>query len=202
MFPAQPMLHTYYNQLLLAKHQWTEVIARHEECKEIYGVYNNVMCQIWLHIQQSAALEKLNRHEDAVVELSNALNMAVPDGIIMPFVESQVYIESILKELREKDMYIETIDHILSLAEEFRRGKQKILWAHWSEHEDYGLSQRELEIAKLAAMRKTNLEIADELHLAEGTVRNQLSRIFDKLDIGGSGKNKRTRLENLLKIKK
>ena len=67
---------------------------------------------------------------------------------------------------------------------------------------DYGLTGRELEIALLAARRKTNSEIADELHLAEGTVRNQLSRIFDKLDIQEQGKNKRLALENLLKIKK
>lgn len=202
MFPAQPMIHTYYNQLLLARHQWTEVIARHEECEEIYGVFNNIMCQIWLYIQQAAALNKLNRFREAIDNLKIALDMAIPDRIIMPFVESESYIENILIELRKKGIYIEAIDSILSLSEEFRKGKQKILWEHWSEHEDYGLSQRELEIAKLAAMRKTNLEIAEELHLAEGTVRNQLSRVFDKLDMVGSGKNKRTRLENLLKIKK
>lgn len=202
MFPAQPVIHAYYNQLLLAKHQWTEVIARHEECEEIYSVFNNVMCQIWLYIQRAAALNKLNRFREAVDSLKIALDMAIPDRIIMPFVESESYIEDVLIELREKGIYIEAIDSILSLSEEFRKGKQKILWEHWSEHEDYGLSQRELEIAKLAAMRKTNLEIAEELHIAEGTVRNQLSRIFEKLDIAGSGKNKRTKLENLLKIKK
>lgn len=59
-----------------------------------------------------------------------------------------------------------------------------------------------MEIARLAALRKTNVEIARTLHLAEGTVRNQLSRIFDKLGISGDGKNKRLELETLLKLKK
>ncbi len=68
--------------------------------------------------------------------------------------------------------------------------------------EDYGLSRRELEIAGLAAKRLTNREIAVKLHLAEGTVKNQLSRIFDKLEISKESKNKRLELEKLFSIKK
>ena len=202
MFPAMPMLHTYYNQLLLAKGEWTEVIARSEDCKNIYGVYNNVMCQIWLHIQLSAAFEKLKKHNEALDELKHALNMAAPDRIIMPFAESEAFVEGLLEELKEQNIYVEEINIIMSLSKEFKKGKKNIQEKFWGEYEDYGLSNRELEIAKLAALRKTNMEIAEELHLAEGTVRNQLSRIFDKLNIDGSTKNKRIKLEELLKIKK
>ncbi len=201
MFPAMPMLHTYYNQLLLAKSEWTEVVARSDDCKSIYGVYNNVMCQIWLHIQLSAALEKLNKHTEALDELKHALDMAVPDRIIMPFAESEVYIGDLLKEIKKRNIFVEEIDNIESLSKEFKKGKEKIQEKYWGKYEDYGLSKREMEIAKLAALRKTNMEIAEELHLAEGTVRNQLSRIFDKLNIGGGTKNKRMKLEELLKIK-
>lgn len=202
MFPAMPMLHTFYNQLLLADKQWTTVVARREECERIYGVYHNIMCEIWLHIQLSAALEQLKRHEEAEQELYEALNKALPDGIIMPFVESENYLEAPFKRLQDKGLYPKKIDNILSLSEKFHKGKQKILWEHWSEHENYGLTQKELEIAKLAAQRKTNTEIANELHLAVGTVRNQLSRIFEKLNITGNIKNKRLELETLLKIQK
>lgn len=202
LFPATPMLHTFYNQLLLAKGEWTTVAARREECEKLYGVYHNVLCRIWLHIQLSAALERLGRHGEALAQLHTALDMALPDGIVMPFTESEVYITPLLQLLQEQDVHPGEIGRILSLSASFRKAKQKILWEHWSEHENYGLSQRELEIAKLAAQRKTNLEIARELHLAEGTVRNQLSRIFNKLGLSGDGKNKRLELEALLKLKK
>ncbi len=202
LFPATPMLHTFYNQLLLARGEWTTVAARREECEKLYGVYNNVLCQTWLHIQLSAALEQIGRHEEALAELHTALDMALPDGIVMPFAESQVYLTALLQQLQEQDVYPGEIARILSLSASFRSAKQKILWEHWSEHENYGLSERELEIARLAARRKTNVEIAEELHLAEGTVRNQLSRIFNKLGISGDGKNKRLQLETLLKLKK
>lgn len=202
MFPATPMLHTFYNQLLLAQEQWTAVVARREECENLYGIFHNVLCEIWLHIQLSAALEQIGRHADALEELRTALSMAFPDGIIMPFAESEAYITNLLQELGQQGVYPEEIERILTLAQSFHSAKQKILWEYWGEHENYGLSDRELEVARLAAQRKTNLEIAAELHLAEGTVRNQLSRIFDKLNISGSSKNKRLELEDLLKLKK
>lgn len=202
MFPALPMFNTFYNQLLLAKKDWVEVVARNNECNEINGVYNNVMCQIWLNIHQSIALEKLNKHADSVAKLTKALDLALPDGIIMPFAENGVYIDSTLKEIKENSTYTESIGHILNLSEQFRTGKQKIQWEHWNECEKYGLTQRELIIADLAAQRKTNSEIAEELHLAEGTVRNQLSHIFEKLNINGNVKNKRLKLEDMLKINK
>lgn len=202
MFPTTPMLHTFYNQLLLAQEQWTTVVARREECENLYGIFHNVLCEIWLHIQLSAALEQIGRHADALEELRTALSMALPDGIIMPFAESETYITNLLQELGQQGVYPEEIERILTLAQSFHSTKQKILWEYWGEHENYGLSERELEVARLAAQRKTNLEIAAELHLAEGTVRNQLSRIFDKLNISGSSKNKRLELENLLKLKK
>jgi len=202
LFPATPMLHTFYNQLLLAQEQWTAVVARREECENLYGIYHNVLCEIWLHIQLSAALDQIGRHTEALEELHIALDMAIPDGIVMPFAESEAYITNLLQELGKQGVYPEEIERILILAQSFHSAKQKILWEHWGEHENYGLSVRELEIARLAAQRKTNLEIAQELHLAEGTVRNQLSRIFDKLNISGSSKNKRLELENLLKLKK
>lgn len=202
MFPAVPMLHTFYNQLLLAQGEWTQVLARREECERLYGVYHNVLCEIWLHIQLSAALQQISRHSEAQKELHTALDKALPDGIVMPFAESEAYISDLIKELQNSGVYVEEIGHILTLVKQFGTARQKIRWEHFGEHKSYGLSERELEIARLAARRKTNPEIAQDLHLAEGTVRNQLSRIYDKLGIQGEGKNKRLLLETFLKMQK
>lgn len=202
MFPAMPMLHTFYNQLLLAKEEWTQVLARQGECEKLYGVYHNVLCEIWLHIQLAAAYEQLGRRKQAQAELLVALDMALPDGIVMPFAESGCYIAELLTELRDTGVYADEIGSIMSLAYQFDNARQKIRREHLGEIETYGLSERELQIARLAAQRKTNPEIARELHLAEGTVRNQLSRIFDKLGIRGEGKNKRFALEDFLKLQK
>jgi len=45
------------------------------------------------------------------------------------------------------------------------------------------LTEREVSILRLIANGLSNAEIADRLHLSEGTVRNHVSSIFSKLDV-------------------
>lgn len=195
VFPALPMLHTYYNQFLLANEDYTALIARKEECLNLYGVFNNVLCSIWLHIQLAAALRKIGNYKEALDELKTALSLAIPDHIIMPFAESASYISKELEILMKESEYASYIDKIFDLAEQVSKGRESIVNKHFKVQRDYGLSERELEIAHLAANRMTTAEIAKELYLSEGTVRNNLSRIYVKMDISGSGKNKRLQLE-------
>lgn len=49
--------------------------------------------------------------------------------------------------------------------------------------EESGLTARELDVVKLVAQGYDNKEIAGELYLAEGTVRNQISKILEKLEL-------------------
>lgn len=51
------------------------------------------------------------------------------------------------------------------------------------DYETYGISQREYEVIQLVAEGLSNKEIAGELFLSEGTVRNYLSVILDKLEL-------------------
>lgn len=50
-------------------------------------------------------------------------------------------------------------------------------------YEDYDISRRELEIIRLIADGLSNKEIASQLFLSEGTVRNYPSSILDKLQL-------------------
>lgn len=50
-------------------------------------------------------------------------------------------------------------------------------------YEDYDIHDRELEIIELIAEGLSNKEIASRLFLSEGTVRNYLSTILDKLNL-------------------
>lgn len=202
MYPATPMLEAIYIQYLLAQGRYTEVVAKKEESAALYERIHSLQCSIHLHIQLAAALDMLDRRGQAVAELKTALDLALPDGIVMPFAENCDYITTQLQELQKRGIYPDQIEKILTLAEGYRESKQRILRALWGEDEDYGLSGRELEIAKLAAQRLTNREIADKLHLAEGTVKNRLSRIFEKLEVSPGSKNKRLELEKRFRTKK
>jgi len=45
------------------------------------------------------------------------------------------------------------------------------------------LSEREFDVLKRVALGYTNTEIAETIHLSEGTVRNYISALFSKLDV-------------------
>ena len=57
-----------------------------------------------------------------------------------------------------------------------------------------GLSDRERDVARLAAQGMRNREIAAQLHVSEETVKAHLKSIFQKLNI-----DRRSRLVELLK---
>lgn len=54
---------------------------------------------------------------------------------------------------------------------------------HSYSSEDFGLSSRELDVIVLVAEGLSNKQIASQLYLSEGTVRNYLSSILDKLEL-------------------
>lgn len=49
--------------------------------------------------------------------------------------------------------------------------------------EDFGITERELDIIKLLAEGMSNKEISQSLFLSEGTVRNYISNLLDKLNL-------------------
>ena len=51
------------------------------------------------------------------------------------------------------------------------------------DYEKYDISEKEQEIIEQVALGKSNREIAGELFLSEGTVRNYISHILEKLEL-------------------
>lgn len=49
--------------------------------------------------------------------------------------------------------------------------------------EEWGISPREEEVLELIILGKTNKDIASALFISEHTVKNHLSRIFNKMDV-------------------
>ena len=61
------------------------------------------------------------------------------------------------------------------------------------------LTEREQTIAALIADRLSNREIAEELFLSEGSVKQYVNQIYAKLEIEGDVRTKRKRLAELAK---
>ena len=68
-------------------------------------------------------------------------------------------------------------DQIINKLPELIRSKEEFDYA------GHGINDKEREIMELVATGLSNREIAAELYLGEGTVRNYISALLDKLDL-------------------
>jgi DNA-binding NarL/FixJ family response regulator len=87
-------------------------------------------------------------------------------------------------------------DEVVSAIHSIARGEvvlqsavaSKFLRGHGNERSngdyDEKLTDREMEILRLAALGLRNKEIADRLHLSQRTVEGHLSHVFTKLNVG------------------
>ncbi len=193
-----PTLLTIQNQALLAAGEYAQLVAQGGEYAAMFEESKMTLCSIYLHIHLAAALEKLGRRDQALAELQTALALALPDGIRMPFAENGEYIWALLPLT---ELPADERNTLLALCEKFQTAKENILRSCFTRSPDFGLTERELEIARLAAQRKTIKEIATALYLSENTVKFHLKHTYEKLELTGTSQNKRAALEKILSSK-
>ena len=182
-FRAAPMLYCYCAEALLAKGEYMQLIAVSEHYLNATRVYPNIYAEIILSIIIAGAYEMIGDQGNAQKLLLSALALAIPDRIIMPFVELGRYISGTLQSLADNgNEFQECLEEITSLKLEYDQNIQHIKNENFIKP-PMGLTARELEIVKLAAQRLSNKEIASALAITESTVKTQLSRAFAKLEI-------------------
>ena len=187
---------TIYHQVLLARGEYSKLAARKESMeKQFLGsrvVY--VMPAIYLEIQLAAAFSHLGKEQEAEAALKKAAELAFVDRIYMPFVENMDQIPAKLwKPFSDVPAYQDDLRQIAGIC-----GRYKGMTLPGAPGHDLSvLSERELEIARLASEYISNQEIARRLFLTENTVKTHMKNIYAKLEIGGSSRDKRRQLEKL-----
>lgn len=202
MRPASAMVEITRNLLLLARRDWIAVVAREQTVKEACNGYQGMLlCSIWAELELAAAFSHLGRQESAVVHLKNALEWALPDGILMPLVFLHDHLGDCLPAVR---MDRQTADRLRELCESYRTAKASILRERFpqSNLEAFDLTERELEIVRLIARRMTRREIGTALGITEKTVSNRLTVIYEKLGLEGTLQSRRQALIALLETQK
>ncbi len=184
--PGRPMFEIIYNQVLLLQKKYAAVLGRGDGLLKACRIFPYLLCEIHLHIQMAAAAWALGKQEQAVQELQTALDQALPDEIYMPFAENGPMIKQVLALLPAQ--YADAVQRILELCPDLKP-PEKTLWDT--------LSQREKTVAALYVADKTRKEIAETLFLTEGTVRNYISAIYDKLQLTGTPKQKHHALNRI-----
>ena len=182
LFPSLAYLNIVYGKVLLENGEYVKLIGRAEQFLSIASVYPNVLAQIYTHIYIAAANAQISRAGDALAALKQALNIAIPDKVYMPFVENGDMIKPLLEELQAQNMYADGLIKILTLYNQYHKAAEHII-KEYSTQGKTALTKRENEIAYLAAQGLSNKEIGKRLYISENTVKTHLKSVFRKLGI-------------------
>ncbi len=186
--PARPMFEIIYNQVLLAQKNYIAVAARGQQLLAMCRAFPYLLCEIHLHIQLAIAIHALGKGAEAAAALQQALDLALPDGILMPFAENSRLLEPLLSALPQAP-------EIIRICRLRQKLSQSLITPPTGLE---ALTERERRVAALYAAGKTRKEIAGELFLSEGTVKNYISQIYDKLDLTGTPKQKQHALTRIV----
>lgn len=182
LFPAMPFINIVYGRVLLINGEHLKLIGTSEHLLGMASVFPNLLAKIYTYIYMGAAYEQVFRHDEAIAVLKQALDIALPDQVYMPFVENCDYIKTLLEQFGRDNQYRDDISRILKLYNRYENSVTQIIQTHFDEDKPQ-LTQRELEIAKLAVTGLTNQEIAASLFISTNTVKTQLKSIFAKLGV-------------------
>ena len=189
--PGKPMMEMIENQVYLAQGAYARVVGYSAELLPVCEAMHYALVALHLRIQTAAAYEQLGKSEEAHAWLRKALSDAEPDGLVMPFAENY----DILKPLLEREIKNDLISKIIELGE-----AATVRNAAGTRPAAFDvLTQREFEIVELMAQRLSNREIAEQLYLSEGSVKQYVNQIYSKLHIEGDTRTKRKQLAELLR---
>ena len=191
--PGKPMMEMIENQVYLAQGAYAKVVGRSAELLAVCEAMHYALVALHIRIQTAAAYEQLGKPEEAHIWLRKALSDAEPDGFVMPFVENY----DLLKPLLTREIKNGLIAKITELGEAAKaRSAASARPAAFDV-----LTPREFEIVELMAQRLSNREIAEQLYLSEGSVKQYVNQIYSKLHIEGDTRTKRAQLARLLREK-
>ncbi len=176
------MFNIIYGRVLLINAQYIELLGSAEYFLETASFYPNLLGVIYTYIYMAAANLKIHRDIEALENLKKAMEIAMPDKLYMPFVENCDYIELLVHQLTTWGAYKDEAKQILKLYKVYATGKAKIKEKYFPE-DNRELTDREAEIAHLAAEGLTNREIADRLFISTNTVKSALKSVYSKLSI-------------------
>ena len=129
-----------------------------------------------------------------------ALAEAAPDGFWMPLAENYRYLAPLLAQGGWGSAQ-PLVERAIALGQRYEARRAQLNGSADRPAIAAALTEKELALARLVAQRRTNKEIAETLHLSEGTVKQYINQLYAKLDIGGAVRNKRAQLAALFGTK-
>lgn len=156
------------------------LLARLLETAESAGWMGKVM---EILVLQALAYQAQGESDNALETLNRALSLAEPEGYVRLFLDEVQPMAQLLYQAAENGIAPGYAGWLLA---QFPTEEQAIILTspHPLTHTLIEpLTNRELEVMQLIASGASNAEIAQELYIAVGTVKNHVKNIYSKLDV-------------------
>ena len=190
--PCLPMMQMIENQVYLAQGAYARVIGGSEGLLALCRGMHYALVELYVLVQTAAAYEKLGKRREAAELLRQAAALAQPDGLVTPLAENGRYLRELLPEYGTLGREAAELSRVLENGNRAARQQEQRPAAFAP------LTEREWAVAQRMARRLSNREIAGQLFLTEGTVKQYINQIYSKLHLTGDARTKRRRLEELM----
>lgn len=165
-----------YSIYLCRQKKWELLDAVAEQILVPYERTWHSYVQIFGYIFKSIAVYHREGMDKAYSYVKQAVDMAVPDNLRIPFVEMGNYLLPVMEKMEGENAFC------TSLLKDMRSYKQKIV-VFQDNQEKAVLSKREMEIMEYVRLGMRNSEISDRMHIALVTVEKSLTSIYRKLNV-------------------
>ena len=186
--PCLPMMQMIENQVYLAQGAYARVIGGSEGLLALCRGMHYALVELYVLVQTAAAYEKLGKRREAAELLRQAAALAQPDGLVTPLAENGRYLRELLPEYGTLGREAAELSRVLEQGTQQEQRPEAFA----------PLTEREWAVAQRMARRLSNREIAGQLFLTEGTVKQYINQIYSKLHLTGDARTKRRRLEELM----
>lgn len=170
-----------YCRLLMAKKEWEKALAIIIQVHDYANKEEQVDLIIEASILEAICQRQLNQKDIAFFTLHTALYLGSCFGYKRIFIDEESF-DSLLVEyqtyIKEKNPFHNEVSTIY-LEELLNISKG----THPSDNRIHQLTSRERDVLRLLISGAFNREMANQLHLSEGTIRVYLTRIYSKLEV-------------------
>ncbi|MCE5286950.1 MAG: LuxR C-terminal-related transcriptional regulator [Pelosinus sp.] len=182
-FQSHSFFYIIYDKSLLISRQYHKLVGIAALHVAQAAIFPSVLAFVYTYIFEAAAKEKLGRRQEALATLHKALELAVLDQVVMPFVENNGDIADLLFEYKISGQYRDFVSTICRLSVPIAESSQVIVDKLNSAGCQLQLTARETEIARLVADGLSNQAIGKTLNIAKDTVKKALCNIFKKVGV-------------------
>lgn len=166
-------------RLLLAEGKVTKAQDLLERLRETAAAAGRVKSQIEIYNLQAIACYAQDDERQALSTLEAAFSLAEPEGYIRSFIDEGEVMIHLLRLAATQGVFPAYATRLLKAAQE-----SPIFDLPVRQPLIEPLTQRELEILGLIAAGLSNKKIADDLVIAESTVKRHIANIYGKLNVG------------------